>query len=124
MMSNEPMPMPIADADVTTTWTFTVDVSGKIMGIWEAKTGDSIMVTNASGSSFIGNVYALETSSGGDQTVQLLGVDSIQVDKIYTIVLSVPPEEPTVEYRLSMGQKIPLATINDSASGTLRVGGG
>jgi hypothetical protein len=120
MVSNEPKPK--IDGVTTTTWIFTVDVSGNISGSCNAKTGDCVLVTNSSKTFFIGNIYALE-ESGGDQTKQLLGVDFMLVGTTYPIILSFPPDAPAVSYFLRTSKDEPIVLPDESANGTLRVGG-
>lgn len=121
MISNEPMPK--VDGVTTTTWIFTVDVSGNISGSCNAKTGDCILVANAPDTSFIGNIYAFEASGGADQTKQLVGLDFMLVGKAYPIILSIPSDAPAVEYFLRTNKIVPLVVLDESANGTLRVGG-
>lgn len=106
----------IPNADVVTTWTFTVDVSGNIPETFTADIGHYITVTNASGASYIGNIYAL-TMSDGDQTLQLIGHESMKVDIPYTILVK-------GDYYLRTDKAAFLPEPNEGTNGTLRVGGG
>lgn len=106
----------IQDVDVVT-WTFTVDVSGYIPEIFTADIGHCITVANASGASYIGNIYALAMSDGIDKTYQLVGHDSMKVDTPYLILTK-------GTYYLRTDKTALLIDPSEGAGGTLRVGSG
>ena len=104
----------VVDGNGTTTITSDMEAS-------HAQTGDNLVVTNAPGVSYSGSLFAYELS-GFDQTNLLVGHSSMQVGNPYTIMLSMPPDAPGVDYYIR--NEPFFVDVVDGANGTLRVGGG